>query len=500
MDHDGDIDILGGQKPLSVSWWENDGSENFAVHLIDEKVNSISTLYPVDLDNDGDTDVLASAHSLQQIYWWENDGNLNFSEKLMRIPHNGERLQFVDFDDDGDNDVFVVDVGGKDISWLENDGQQYFKAHALLELARDITDAKAIDLDLDGDLDILVDAWHTYWFEHTGNGQFSQHEIVNIDYPGSEIEEIADVDNDGDLDILSSHFWHENDGYQNFSYHRADDLNLMYRFELIDLVDFDFDGDYDVLGHSLSKLTWFENDGSMHFVPHPMSDTRYNDISAVDMDRDGDLDIVTWIWKGSVLNWLQQQNAPAPFILFKPYNNSTVMDTEILFSWYPSQDTDQDSIEYNFYLAGAHSDTIITELRHPNFVFEGEDWFELNQTYSWYVEAIDGYDTTRCLEKFHFKIPDQEILSNSDKYYLASNYPNPFNESTTFSFNIPQPCFVQLAIYNPFGQKVAELVNENLIAGYYQILWLPEDISSGLYIYQLRTNHFNHCKKCMFLK
>ena len=87
-----------------------------------------------------------------------------------------------------------------------------------------------------------------------------------------------------------------------------------------------------------------------------------------------------------------------------------------------------------------------------------------------------------------------------DKYSLEQNYPNPFNPSTTIKFALPEAAEVTLTIYNTLGQKVAELVNSKLEAGNYSYDWNARNVSTGMYIYELRTDKFVSIKKMMLLK
>ncbi len=86
-------------------------------------------------------------------------------------------------------------------------------------------------------------------------------------------------------------------------------------------------------------------------------------------------------------------------------------------------------------------------------------------------------------------------------YVLEQNYPNPFNPSTKIEFSIPEDVsIVTLTIFNALGQKVAELVNSKLEADKYSYVWNASNVSTGLYIYELRTDKFVFVKKMMLLK
>jgi hypothetical protein len=86
------------------------------------------------------------------------------------------------------------------------------------------------------------------------------------------------------------------------------------------------------------------------------------------------------------------------------------------------------------------------------------------------------------------------------EYRLEQNYPNPFNPSTTIWFGLPQSSHVILEIYTYAGRKVQTLVNERLNAGYHHVVWNPGHLSSGIYIYRMKTDTFQDIKKMIFTK
>ncbi|MDP2209540.1 MAG: T9SS type A sorting domain-containing protein [Bacteroidota bacterium] len=73
-------------------------------------------------------------------------------------------------------------------------------------------------------------------------------------------------------------------------------------------------------------------------------------------------------------------------------------------------------------------------------------------------------------------------------FNLHNCYPNPFNPSTTIGFDIPEPSFVHLSIYNILGQEVAVLVDEISDAGSWYVEWSTNTShSSGVYIYKIQA-------------
>jgi|GEM_PF-1387730 len=92
-----------------------------------------------------------------------------------------------------------------------------------------------------------------------------------------------------------------------------------------------------------------------------------------------------------------------------------------------------------------------------------------------------------------------------DDFSLGINYPNPFNPATTFEYNLPYACEVELTVYNIRGQKVKTLVNQTMSAGRHTAVWrgVNEDgqtVASGVYFYRIQTDKFVATKKMVLMK
>jgi len=93
-------------------------------------------------------------------------------------------------------------------------------------------------------------------------------------------------------------------------------------------------------------------------------------------------------------------------------------------------------------------------------------------------------------------------------FTLNQNYPNPFNPSTTIRYQLPVNSKVKLKIYNIHSEEVVVLVNSEQNAGYYQIIWKPnQNITSGVYFYRIEAipldgeaKSFVDTKKLIFIK
>ena len=85
-------------------------------------------------------------------------------------------------------------------------------------------------------------------------------------------------------------------------------------------------------------------------------------------------------------------------------------------------------------------------------------------------------------------------------YLLYQNYPNPFNPSTVIKFYLPRNNNVKLIIYSILGEKVKTLVDKYMLSGEHQVEFLPVNLASGIYFYQLVAGNYSSVKKMVFLK
>ena len=86
------------------------------------------------------------------------------------------------------------------------------------------------------------------------------------------------------------------------------------------------------------------------------------------------------------------------------------------------------------------------------------------------------------------------------KFELDQNYPNPFNPTTTIRYSLPKAVSVHLDIYNILGQHIETLVDGQQKAGYYQVHFQTDRLSSGVYLYRLQAGSHIMVKKMLFMK
>jgi aminopeptidase N len=134
----------------------------------------------------------------------------------------------------------------------------------------------------------------------------------------------------------------------------------------------------------------------------------------------------------------------------------------------------------------------------------------IDTTISVFNDAQQQTFTIKCLAKPSAVLLDPEgwILkfssSESDQppstFMLEQNFPNPFNSTTTISYEIPSREQVVLKIYDILGREVATLVDSKQFAGFYEYQWNPQNMTSGIYFYRLSAGSVQMQRKMVLLK
>lgn len=96
-------------------------------------------------------------------------------------------------------------------------------------------------------------------------------------------------------------------------------------------------------------------------------------------------------------------------------------------------------------------------------------------------------------------IEDQAALQ-PDACYLLENYPNPFNPVTTISYNLPQASKVTITVFDVQGREISKLENGMQSAGRHTVRFNAENLSSGVYICQMETQHQVLSRRMLLLK
>lgn len=334
IDQDGDLDLFsGGTLSGQLIWYENRGLDEpaFAIHMMDTVFDDVIALETADLDTDGDLDLIVGALPGDTIYWYENQGDLpvTFTEHQMSTGVNVPRsIKTADLDNDGDLDIAVASAMDDTVAWYENTNTLFTK-HTITDTFDGAYALYPADLDKNGYIDLVAAAYNAdtlVWFAHDGSPvpTFTAHVITDTAVEAAAVF-VADVDEDGHLDILSASVgdntiaWYESDGatVPTFTPHVVSDAAVAPW--AVSVADVDKDGDLDVLSGSTGsgQLIWYESDGAAlpNFTLHEVATAAYsNSVFAEDVNEDSYLDLLTI--KNRQIVWYENDGTLLPDFVF----------------------------------------------------------------------------------------------------------------------------------------------------------------------------------------
>ncbi len=252
FDNDGDLDMLMGGYYGSIDYYENTGTATSPIFSTPGQVNAFgltgsyyyALLTTVDLDNDGDFDVLAGEY-YGNLNYFENTGTASapaFAAAQvnpfgMSAAYIISMPEFVDIDDDGDYDLFVGEIYGN-LNYFENTGTASAPAFAAVQVnpfglsaAANFSYPTFADLDGDGDMDLLVNEYYGNfkYYENTGTASAPAFAAAQANPFGltaaSQVSfsALVDIDADGDYDVLSSMYYGNLAFYENTEFNAGID-------------------------------------------------------------------------------------------------------------------------------------------------------------------------------------------------------------------------------------------------------------------------------------
>ncbi|MCK4417902.1 MAG: fibronectin type III domain-containing protein, partial [Candidatus Latescibacteria bacterium] len=121
------------------------------------------------------------------------------------------------------------------------------------------------------------------------------------------------------------------------------------------------------------------------------------------------------------------------------------------------------------------------------------------------LSAVKLFDARLHLNSISAESVMRQIQLVPEQNRLAQNYPNPFNAVTSISYQLAQPAFVTLEVYNLSGQLVKTLITDEKPAGWHSARWDGRDssggtVASGIYFYHLSAGEFSKVHKMLLLK
>ena len=333
LDRDGLMDIVFCEaRESKIEWLRQISPGQFEERTIAENMSAPVHVEACDIDGDGDTDLIVSSMGevfpnndrIGTVTILVNDGSQHFTPRpILEHTFRVTDARAVDLDGDGDLDIVLGQFGYDQgqVAWLEQTSPWVFKLHPLLELSGAINVCVA-DFDGDSRPDIaalISQQWEeVYFFRNLGGGKFETNRIwgsTNEDFGSSGLSVCgrpdlvySNGDGFGPAATPGPRPWHglqwfENTGTGYFTYHRIGDLPGAYSPIGVDL---DGDGAMDVVAvaayadwnnaqRDVVSLMWFRNDGHMNFKPYVLARVPKDliTLAAGDFTGDGTVSLAT---------------------------------------------------------------------------------------------------------------------------------------------------------------------------------------------------------------
>ena len=441
LDGDGDLDVLSASHDDdTIAWYQNNGSQNFTTHVISETEIGASSVVAADLDGDGDLDVITAAATANTVSWYENDSDEQFSVHVITSEAFGaNHVLVVDLDGDGDRDILSTSSEDDSIRWYENDSTQQFTAHSVNNEAAGARGLSAADLNGDGHLDLLTASSGNdsiTWYANDGNQTFTAHVISEAALGASSLT-TTDLDRDGDTDVIAASadddtlWWFEYDATaedeeQAFVSHAITTAAL--GASEVTIADLDGDGDTDLLSASTDDHTiaWYQNDGSQTFMRHVITEdaTGATAVSVADVDGDGDLDVLSASRDDDTIAWYAHNAIPT----LADINDVTI-----------DEDAADPTVNLTGITAGGREDDplqITAQSDTPELILDPQvDYDSPDTTGTLHFPPVaDAFGTATITVTLTDGGPDQDLSTTSDNESVSRSFlvtVNPVNDLPT---------------------------------------------------------------------
>ncbi len=415
FDGDGNADVVGASG-FDVKIYWNSANTTFTKVRLNRYLSDANYACHGDFDNDGDVDLMAIGYS--NINFYRNDSNGIFTT-LPVFPLytslGGRQIRAADMDGDGDMDAVYTENYANHVNWLENTGGGNFTDHLLVSIA-DPYAVYPIDFDFDGDMDVVASTVQSgstaaiYWYENNGSQVFTQH-YVDATYHFALDVFPLDYDQDGYMDVIAAYTG--TGGAQKVVVHYNSPTGFNFLNGEINsnapgvnsvfATDMDNDGDVDVLSanYQNNRIIWYEYPSETeHVIDNSAQGATY--VYAADLDGDGDVDVASTSRVDDEINWYRN-NGNQGFTKINIAEN--VPDPEVIIGG----DFDNDGIPELYSTCSSSESVAIYKLPPPLPPVVINDCSEL-----FFSEYIEGSSNNKAVEIYN---PTNDTIS-LDNYQI----------------------------------------------------------------------------------
>lgn len=318
--------ILASPKNNEITWYRNEkkGKSFSKKNVVSTKVRLTKSVFAMDVDGDGDQDALSASSFDDKLSWYKNtDGYGSFGDQKVFESNAASpySLYGTDFTENDKPDVvFASNEKGK-IAWCKNEGGSLSNQNVISTSADGARSVHAGDIGGNGKPDVLMVASSfagtnkVSWYRNTSGG-FASENIISEKHQGLRSVVGADMGQNGNMDVLAASAgdgkiaWYKNkNGYGTFGEQRIITKKAP-GVQTIAVADVDGDGDYDVLSASNRKgrIAWYENADTGFSKPKVItSQSNYSALYVADIAQDGDPDVVFISEDDSQVLWSDNQ-------------------------------------------------------------------------------------------------------------------------------------------------------------------------------------------------
>ena len=271
LDQDGDMDILFSSYEANKLYWLERNEGEYIEHDLHEEsqigggLEKISSIYSVDFDSDGDVDIIASGFENDKVGVYLNNGSQVFEFVEVGNPDGPLFITAVDLDNNGFLDIMCASLYDNTVRWyktepVDDSGQMSYSPEIISNNAVGPASLAIEDIDNDGDLDVVSAGCYdtnnkVAVFLNDGNENFSEIVINSDNGAGYAYVSVDDIFPGGNLEIVAAssdnkmvQIWYD-DGTMTFPYGIGWSLGnpAPYNFNYSQIIDIDADNDLDIL-------------------------------------------------------------------------------------------------------------------------------------------------------------------------------------------------------------------------------------------------------------